>query len=115
MDARLDQGFALGGRAPDPGVLHEHRPAMFASDTQPVDVVDTLPRLLAVVLGESRQLPSVFTQQAWNLDPSQASVDEELRRLHASPRQLLSTRMASSTSVTLRPNSAATVAADSPA
>jgi hypothetical protein len=35
---------------------------MFASDTQPVDVVDTLSGLLAIVFGESRQLPIVFTQ-----------------------------------------------------
>jgi hypothetical protein len=88
---------------------------MFASDGQPIDVVDTLPRLLAVVLGEGGQFPSVLTQEVWNLDPSQASVDKEVRRVHASLRQLLSTRMASSTSVTLSPNSAATVAADSPA
>jgi hypothetical protein len=79
--ARLADSSLLTRFAPDPLVLGQHDPASFSGLAKPHLVVGVLRE--EVVVRDDGQIGKRLTEPSGNLLPSQAPVDEDLRRLAA--------------------------------
>src|SRR6185437_8345043 len=79
--ATVDDRLPLGRTAPDPLILHEQDPAPRRRVGDPPLIIDILVLWLAIVLGQGDQRDATSTKQPRHLDPTEASVDEDERRV----------------------------------